>query len=171
MDDPLRVLIADDETIIRLDLRDLLERQGIRVCGEARDGEEAVALARTLEPDAVLLDVRMPKLDGIAAARRIYAERPVPIVMLTAFADRASIDRAIEANAFSYLVKPFREQDVAAALRTAVARHDELLRARRAIGEKPQREVVLGLRSTSGGAWPNLRLGREPDGSLRVDTE
>ena len=82
---PLRILIAEDETIIRLDLRDVLERAGHDVCAEARDGEEAVALALSAEPELAILDVKMPKLDGIEAARRILAERPIPIVMLTAY--------------------------------------------------------------------------------------
>ena len=170
-EEPLRVLIAEDETIIRLDLRGVLERHGVRVCGEARNGEEAVALARELDPDAIVMDVRMPKLDGIEAARRIYAERPVPIVMLTAYADRLSVQKAIEANVFTYLVKPFRETDVVPAIRAAAARHAELLRAQREIGEKPLRPVVVGLRSPSGGEWPNLRIGRHADGSLRVDAD
>jgi len=168
---PLRVLIAEDETLIRLDLRGLLERQGFKVCGEARDGEEAVRLAHELDPDVVVLDLRMPVLDGIEAARRMLAERPLPIVMLTAFADRRSVERALEAGIFGYLVKPFREQDVAPAIRAAVARHTEWLEARREVGEKPLRPVVVGLRSQSGATWPALRLGRAADGSLRVDVD
>ena len=81
----MRILIAEDETIIRLDLRGLLERSGYEVVGEARDGEEAVELARALEPDLAVMDVKMPRLDGIDAARRMLEERPLPIVMLTAF--------------------------------------------------------------------------------------
>jgi two-component system, response regulator PdtaR len=168
MDEPLRVLIAEDETIIRLDLRGLLERHGLRVCGEARNGEEAVQLARDLEPDVAVLDLRMPVLDGIEAARRMNAERPLPIVMLTAYADRGSVRRAIDAGVFTYLVKPFRETDVVPAIRAAFTRHEELLRARRQLGEKPLRPVVLGLRSPSGSAWPQLRLERGDDGSLDV---
>jgi response regulator NasT len=130
----LRVLVAEDETIIRMDLCGLLEDQGLRVAGQARDGEEAVALARELRPDGVLLDVKMPRLDGIEAARRIYAERPVPIVVLTAFGDRRLVERAVDAGVFGYLVKPFRQHDVVPALRAAYARHAELLDARRAVG-------------------------------------
>lgn len=102
----MKILIAEDETLIRLDLRGILERHGFTVCAEARDGLEAVELARTTSPDAVLLDLRMPNLDGIEAARRIYAERPIPIVMLTAFDDRATVEKAIAAGVFAYLVKP-----------------------------------------------------------------
>ena len=122
----MRVLIAEDETIIRLDLRALLEREGFDVCAEARDGEEAVALARSERPDVAIMDVKMPKLDGIEAARRILAESPLPIVMLTAYDQQELVSRAIEAGVFGYLVKPFREADLLPAIRTARARHEEL---------------------------------------------
>jgi response regulator NasT len=122
----MRVLVAEDETIIRLDLRDLLERSGFEVCAEARDGEEAVALARSARPDVAIMDVKMPKLDGIEAARRILDERPIPIVMLTAYGQDELVMRAVEAGVFGYLVKPFREQDLLPAIRTATARHEEL---------------------------------------------
>ena len=125
-----RILIAEDETIIRLDLRDLLERSGHEVCAEARDGEEAVALARSEQPDVAIMDVKMPKLDGIEAARRILDERPIPIVMLTAYGQQELVARAVEAGVFGYLVKPFREQDLLPAIQTARARHDELAELR-----------------------------------------
>ena len=122
----MRVLVAEDETIIRLDLKDLLERSGFEVCAQARDGEEAVALARSEQPDVAIMDVKMPKLDGIEAARRILDERPIPIVMLTAYGQDELVQRAAEAGVFGYLVKPFREQDLMPAIRTARARHEEL---------------------------------------------
>lgn len=125
-----RILIAEDETIIRLDLRELLERSGYEVCAEAKDGEEAVELARAEEPDLALLDVKMPRLDGIDAARRILAERPIPIVMVTAYGEDDLVARAVEAGVFGYLVKPFRESDLLPAIRTARARHEELLALR-----------------------------------------
>jgi response regulator NasT len=121
-----RVLVAEDETIIRLDLRDLLVRAGIEVCAEAKNGEEAVELARSQRPDVAILDVKMPRLDGIEAARRILDERPIPIVMLTAYGQDELVSRAVEAGVFGYLVKPFREQDLLPALATARARHEEL---------------------------------------------
>jgi AmiR/NasT family two-component response regulator len=124
--DNVRVLIAEDETIIRLDLRNLLERAGFEVCAEARDGEEAVELARETEPEVAVLDVKMPRLDGIEAARRILDERPIPIVMLTAYGQEELVSRAVEAGVFGYLVKPFREQDLLPAIHAARARHDEL---------------------------------------------
>jgi AmiR/NasT family two-component response regulator len=125
-----RILLAEDETIIRLDLRGLLEGAGFHVCAEARDGEEAVTLARSEQPDIALLDVKMPKLDGIDAARRILDERPIPIVMVTAYGEQDLVSRAVEAGVFGYLVKPFRESDLMPAIATARARHAELVAVR-----------------------------------------
>ncbi len=136
----MRILIAEDETIIRLDLRGILEHAGLEVCGEAKNGEEAVELARELAPDLAILDVKMPRLDGLEAARRIYAERPLPIVILTAFSARSLVAEAVDAGVFAYLVKPFRPQEILCAIETAAARHDDLLHARRALGRKlPER--------------------------------
>jgi AmiR/NasT family two-component response regulator len=126
----MRILVAEDETIIRLDLRELLERAGFEVCAEARDGLEAVELARSARPDVAVLDVKMPRLDGIEAARRILDERPIPIVMLTAYGQDELVSRAVEAGVFGYLVKPFRESDLLPAIRTAWARHEELVALR-----------------------------------------
>src|SRR2546423_2795208 len=125
-DPGVRILVAEDETIIRLDLRELLERAGFEVCAEARDGLEAVELARSERPDVAVLDVKMPRLDGIEAARRILEEGPIPIVMLTAYGQEELVSRAVEAGVFGYLVKPFREQDLLPAIAAARARHYEL---------------------------------------------
>jgi response regulator NasT len=163
----MRVLVAEDETIIRLDLVSLLERYGLEVCAEARDGREAVDLARATQPDVAVLDVKMPQLDGVEAARRILAERPLPIVLLTAFDDRAIVGRAIDAGVFGYLAKPFREGDLVPAIRTAVARHEELVDARRELGRRPPRPVEVTVLGRGGSTW-DLRLGRLPDGSLDV---
>ena len=122
----MRILIAEDETIIRLDLRGLLESAGFEVCAEARDGEEAVELARAERPDLAVMDVKMPRLDGIEAARRILEERPIPVVLVTAYGERELVARAVEAGVFGYLVKPFRETDLLPAIATARARHEEL---------------------------------------------
>ena len=122
----MRILIAEDETIIRMDLRALLEGAGFEVCAEARDGEEAVELARAHEPDLAVLDVKMPRLDGIEAARRMLDERPIPIVIVTAYGEKELVSRAVEAGVFGYLVKPFRETDLLPAIATAQARHEEL---------------------------------------------
>src|SRR5688500_11526291 len=96
----MRILIAEDETIIRMDLRALLEAAGFEVCAEARDGEEAVELARAHEPDLAVLDVKMPRLDGIEAARRMLDERPIPIVMVTAYGEQELVARAVEGGGF-----------------------------------------------------------------------
>jgi two-component system, response regulator PdtaR len=126
----VRVLIAEDESLIRLDLRQLLETAGLDVCAEARDGAEAVELARRLQPDLAVLDVKMPRLDGIEAAAAILAERPMPIVIVSAFTERSLVQRAAETGAFGYLAKPFREADLLPAIATARARFDELSAAR-----------------------------------------
>jgi len=165
--DPPRVLIAEDETIIRLDLRLLLEEHGFEVCAEARNGLEAVELARTEAPDVAILDMRMPELDGIEAARRIYAERPIPMLMLTAYSDRPLVDRAIEAGIFTYLSKPFRAADVVPAVHSALARHADLLAARREVGRQPATSFDITLRSPAGNAYP-LRVERRDDGALDV---
>jgi len=128
---PPLALVAEDATIVRLDLcRMLVDRAGFGEVIEARDGEEAVALVRERQPDLAVLDVNMPKLDGIEAARIILAENPLPIVMLTAYADEGSVARAVDAGVFAYVVKPFREQDLIPAIRTAQARYEELLTLR-----------------------------------------
>jgi AmiR/NasT family two-component response regulator len=162
----LRVLIAEDETIIRLDLRQMLEAHGAFVCGEARDGLEAVELARTTAPDLAILDVKMPNLDGIEAARRIHAERPLPIVMLTAYADEGTVSRAIGAGVFAYVSKPFGARDVLPAIQTALVRHQDLLEARREVGKR-QEPIDVEVRSSTGQVWP-LRVRRKPDGSVDV---
>jgi response regulator NasT len=163
----VRVLIAEDETIIRLDLRGLLEKNGMQVVAEASNGLQAVELVREHRPDVAVLDLRMPVLDGIEAGRRMYAEHPLPIVMLTAYSDRSTVKSAIEAGVFSYLVKPFRDTDVVPAIRAAVARHRELLDARRAVGDKPLKPIFLSVPSSGGGEWP-LRIDRRDDGTLDV---
>jgi response regulator NasT len=117
-----RVLIAEDETLIRLDIRRLLEDAGFSVCAEARDGAEAVALARQHQPDLIVLDVKMPQLDGVEASRQILAEQSVPIVMLTAYGYGDLISRALDAGVNAYVVKPFREQDLLEAVAAALGK-------------------------------------------------
>src|SRR3954447_19899255 len=115
-----RVLIAEDQTLIRLDLHRLLESAGFDVCGLAVDGVEAVECALDLLPDLVVLDVKMPRLDGVEAARRILAEHRVPIVMLTAYGYGEVLSRAADVGVVGFVVKPFREADLLDALRTAL---------------------------------------------------
>jgi response regulator NasT len=121
-----RVLIAEDEALIRLDLKEMLEEEGYDVVGEAGDGEQAVTLAEQLRPDLVILDVKMPVLDGISAAERIVAARIAPVVMLTAFSQRELVERAVDAGAMAYLVKPFAKSDLLPTIEVAVARHAQV---------------------------------------------
>src|ERR1700712_5520551 len=107
-----RVLIAEDEALIRLDLKEMLQEEGYDVCGEAGDGESAIKLARELRPSLVILDVKMPVLDGIAAAEQIARERIAPVVILTAFSQSDLVERARDAGAMAYLVKPFQKKDL-----------------------------------------------------------
>jgi response regulator NasT len=163
----MRILIADDETIIRLDLCAILEDAGSEV-EQARDGAEAVSLAETWQPDLVVLDVKMPELDGIEAARRITARRPVPIVLLTAYTDRGLVERAVGAGVFAYLVKPFGAADVMPAIELAWARHADWLDSRRELGKRvmpgtDSMEVVV-----EGTHRYPLRIERHADGSVDV---
>ncbi|HET9873831.1 MAG TPA: response regulator [Propionibacteriaceae bacterium] len=121
-----RVLVAEDEVLIRLDLVEMLTEEGYEVVGQAGDGEQAVALATELRPDLVVMDVKMPRLDGISAAERIAAERIAPVVMLTAFSQRDLVDRARQAGAMAYVVKPFGKADLIPAIEIAVARYAEI---------------------------------------------
>ncbi len=121
-----RVVIAEDEALIRLDLKEMLEEEGFSVVGEAGDGEQAVTLVQELRPDLVVLDVKMPVLDGISAAERIAAARLAPVVILTAFSQRDLVERAREAGAMAYLVKPFTASDLLPAIEMAVSRYAEI---------------------------------------------
>lgn len=123
---PRRVVIAEDEALIRLDLKEMLEEDGYDVVGEAGDGESAVRLTMEHAPDLVILDVKMPILDGISAAERIAAERIAPVVILTAFSQRELVERAREAGAMAYLVKPFTKADLVPAIEMAVSRFQEI---------------------------------------------
>jgi AmiR/NasT family two-component response regulator len=121
-----RVLVAEDEALIRLDLVEMLREEGYAVAGEAADGEEAVRLATELRPDLVILDVKMPKVDGIDAASTIAGERIAPVVILTAFSQRDLVERARDAGAMAYLVKPFAKHDLVPAIELALSRFAEL---------------------------------------------
>lgn len=120
-----RVLLVDDEEMVRLSLRDMLELAGYEVVGEAMDGEEAVRLAKAVRPDVILMDINMPRMDGIQAAKEIMASTPLPVVFLTAYSDSRNVSRASEAGAFAYLVKPCRQADLVPAIETALARFQE----------------------------------------------
>lgn len=121
-----RVVIAEDEALIRLDLKEMLEEDGYAVVGEAGDGETVIRLAQELKPDLVITDIKMPVLDGLSAAERIAAERIAPVVILTAFSQRELVERAREAGAMAYLVKPFNKADLVPAIEMATSRYAEL---------------------------------------------
>ncbi|MGV0735810.1 ANTAR domain-containing response regulator [Mycobacterium syngnathidarum] len=125
-DRPRRVLIAEDEALIRLDLAEMLREEGYEVVGEAGDGQEAVGLAESLRPDLVIMDVKMPRRDGIDAASEIASKRIAPIVILTAFSQRELVERARDAGAMAYLVKPFSITDLVPAIELAVSRFSEI---------------------------------------------
>ena len=123
---PVRVVIAEDEALIRLDLKEMLEEEGYEIAGEASDGEQAVELAEKLRPDLLILDVKMPVLDGISAAEQIAAKHIAPVVILTAFSQRELVERARDAGAMAYIVKPFTKADLVPAIEIAVSRFQEL---------------------------------------------
>jgi AmiR/NasT family two-component response regulator len=128
-------VIAEDEALIRLDLAEMLVEEGYDVVGQAGDGEAAVRLATELRPDLVVMDVKMPKLDGIAAASQIAQARIAPVVMLTAFSQRELVERARESGAMAYLVKPFTKSDLVPAIEMALSRFGEMTALEREIGD------------------------------------
>jgi AmiR/NasT family two-component response regulator len=136
---PKRVLIAEDEALIRLDLSEMLAEEGFEVVGQAVDGEQAVALATELRPDLVIMDVKMPKKDGIDAAADIVGDQIAPVVILTAFSQRELIERARDAGAMAYLVKPFSKGDLLPAIELAVARYAETNALRQEVADISQR--------------------------------
>jgi response regulator NasT len=131
----LRILIADDEAVIRLGLRTMLEAQGYRVVGEAADGARVLDLVAKLRPDLVLLDIKMPGMDGLQAARRLMSERAVPAVILTAYGDREFVEAAKNAGVLAYLVKPVRESELGPTIQIALARFREIQSLRREVGD------------------------------------
>ncbi|MCL6432235.1 MAG: response regulator [Anaerolineae bacterium] len=130
-----RVIIADDESIIRMDLREMLTNLGYLVVGEAGDGRSAVNQARELRPDVVIMDIKMPDMDGIEAAKILTQERIAPVVLLTAFSQRDLVERAKEAGVVGYLVKPFRESDLGPAIEVALARFAEFRTLEREVAD------------------------------------
>ena len=143
----MRALIAEDEALIRLDLREMLEEDGHEVVGEAPDGAQAVALARELKPDVVFMDIEMPGMGGIDAAALIADEHLAPVVMVTAFSQAALVEQAARAGAMAYVVKPFSRTDVVPAMQIAVSRFAEMLR--------PGRRGRRRERTPRPRAWPS----------------
>ena len=129
-----RVVVADDESVIRADLREMLANLGYLVVGEVGDGQSAVNLARELKPDVVIMDIKMPDLDGIEAARILTQEKVAPVILLTAYSQRDLVDRAKEAGVVGYLVKPFREQEIVPAIDIAIARFGEFRELEKEVG-------------------------------------
>ncbi|WP_268895985.1 ANTAR domain-containing response regulator [Goekera deserti] len=134
-----RVLIAEDEALIRLDLKEMLEEEGYVVVAEVGDGQQAVDQARALTPDLVILDVQMPVLDGLAAAEQIAAARIAPVIVLTAFSQRELVERARDAGAMAYLVKPFSKNDLVPAIEVARARFLEMTALDAEVGDLKER--------------------------------
>jgi AmiR/NasT family two-component response regulator len=130
-----RVIIADDESIIRMDLREMLTNLGYLVIGEVGDGRSAVNLARELRPDVVIMDIKMPDMDGIDAAKVLTEERVSPVLLLTAYSQQELIERAKDSGVVGYLVKPFRESDLAPAIEVAVARFAEFRALEKEVGD------------------------------------
>nr|WP_051731736.1 response regulator [Kitasatospora phosalacinea] len=134
-----RIVIAEDEALIRLDLKEMLEEEGYTVVGEAGDGESAVRLVEELKPDLAILDVKMPVLDGLSAAERIHEQHLAPVLMLTAFSQRELVDRARDAGAMAYIVKPFSKSDLVPAIEMAVSRYTEMRTLEQEIADLSQR--------------------------------
>lgn len=134
-----RVLVAEDESLIRLDLVEMLREEGYDVVGEAGDGAAAVEQAQALRPDLVVMDVKMPVLDGISAAKKIVEKRIAPVLILTAFSQRDLVERAREAGAMAYLVKPFTKGDLVPAIEMALSRHEEIAQLEHEVADLTER--------------------------------
>ncbi len=130
-----RIIIADDESLIRLDLREMLTHLGYDVIGEASEGRSAMDLARTLRPDLLIMDIKMPGLDGIAAAEELTRERIAPVVLVTAYSDQALVERARDAGVVGYVVKPFREAELRPVIELSRARFNEFRTLEREVGD------------------------------------
>jgi response regulator NasT len=159
----LRVVIAEDQALIRMDLAEMLAEEGYAVVGQAADGEEAIALAEEHRPDLVVLDVKMPRLDGISAAQRIAEQRIAPVVILTAFGQRELVERARDAGAMAYVVKPFTKNDLVPAIEMAVSRYSEIQMLEAEVAELNDRlETRKAVERAKGVLQQRLELS-EPD--------
>jgi AmiR/NasT family two-component response regulator len=158
-----RVLIAEDEALIRLDLKEMLTEAGYLVVGEAADGQQAIELATELKPDLVILDVKMPGLDGISAAEQIVADATAPVIMLTAFSQRELVERAADAGAMAYLVKPFDRSDLVPAIEVAISRHEQLQALRSEVADLSDRLETRKLLDRAKGKLQTDQGMSEPD--------
>jgi two-component system, response regulator PdtaR len=163
---PYRVVIAEDEALIRLDLKEMLEEPGegsYVVIGEASDGDTAVQLAAELKPDLVIMDIKMPVLDGISAAEQITERRLAPVMILTAFSQRDLVQRASTAGAMAYLVKPFTKADLIPAIEIAVSRFAELNALQSEVGDLRERLAMRKLLDRAKGVLQTTRGMTEPE--------
>lgn len=158
----LKVVVAEDEGLIRMDVVASLEEAGLTVVGQAADGEEAIALATSLEPDLVVMDVKMPKLDGISAAEKISALK-IPVVLLTAFSDAELVSRAAQAGAMAYVTKPFNPNDLMPAIQIAISRHEELTSLEHEIADLSERLETRKLMDRAKGLLQSKMKLSEPD--------
>jgi len=158
-----RVVIAEDEALIRLDLAEMLADEGYDVVGQAEDGERAVELAVEQRPDLVILDVKMPRLDGIAAAEQIAGQRIAPVVILTAFSQRDLVERARDAGAMAYLVKPFDQGDLVPAIEMAVSRFTELRQLESEVDDLTERLETRKLVERAKGLLQSKQAMTEPE--------
>ncbi|HYM91443.1 MAG TPA: response regulator [bacterium] len=138
-----RVLLVDDEALIRMGMRVMLQDLGYEVVGEAADGQEAIEQVDALDPDVVIMDIKMPGMDGLEATRRIMAAHPVPIIVLTAYNQRSLVEEAADAGVLAYLMKPVRESDIAPAIEVARARFADLRWLRRTPGDTPGARAAI----------------------------
>jgi response regulator NasT len=161
--DPRRVLVAEDESLIRLDLVEMLREEGYDVVGEAGDGEAAVKLAEELKPDLVVLDVKMPVLDGISAAEQIREARIAPVLILTAFSQRELVERATKAGAMAYVTKPFTKEDLVPAIEMAITRHEEIVQLESEVSDLAERLETRKLVDRAKGALQTAYGLTEPD--------
>ncbi len=162
MADALRVVVVEDEGLIRMDVVATLQEAGYEVVGEGADGEEAIKLATELEPDLVVMDIKMPKLDGISAAEKI-GELKIPVVLLTAFSQSDLVARAAEAGAMAYVTKPFKPTDLLPAIQIALSRHEELVSLEAEIADLSDRLETRKLMDRAKGLLQSIMKLSEPE--------
>lgn len=171
MADAMRILIADDEPVIRMGLRTMLEEHGYKVVGEASDGEQAVTLAGKTSPDLIFMDIKMPGLDGIAAASTIMARTPKPIILLTAWSERDLVQRAQESGVLAYLVKPVREAELIPVIEVAMARFQELRALQHEVGTLKETLETRKLVERAKGILMKREGVDEPEAFLRIQRQ